>query len=113
KFDPIAQKDYYRMQAVFFSKRAVEYPLVSATEVEANRKERARLEALQRPLEAKKKEIEKPYHQQIVDREVAKLPEYMQIAWKTPADQRTEGQKLNVIQIEKTITNDTLRALVT
>ena len=30
KFDPIPQKDYYRMQAVFFPAKPHEYPLVSA-----------------------------------------------------------------------------------
>ncbi len=50
----------------------------------------------------------------IVDREIAKLPEYMQVAWKTPPDQRTPGQKLTVTQIERTVTTaDTTRKLVT
>ena len=45
KFDPIPQKDYYRIQAVFFSTRSVEHPLVPAHEVEAhNRKETARID---------------------------------------------------------------------
>ncbi len=49
----------------------------------------------------------------IVDREIAKLPEYMQLAWKTPPDQRTPGQKLTVTQIERTVTPaDTTRKLV-
>ena len=39
----------------------------------------------QRPLRQEKTKIEAPYLQMIVDREIAKLPEYMQIAWKTPA----------------------------
>jgi hypothetical protein len=37
----------------------------------------------------------------------------MQIAWKTPAEQRTEGQRLNVIQIERTLEINSLRKLVT
>ena len=50
----------------------------------------------------------------ILDREIAKLPEYMQVAWKTPPEQRTPGQRLNVTQIETTVTpTDTLRKLVT
>ena len=68
---------------------------------------------MQRPLRDAKRKIEAPYMQQILDREIAKLPEYMQLAWKTPPEKRTEGQKLNVIQIEKTISNDSLRALIT
>ncbi len=113
KFDPIPQKDYYRLQAVFFSTRDVDYPLVSAEEVEANRKETMRIDALIKPIRGQKSQIEKPYHQQIIDREVTKLPDYMQAAWKTPAAQRTEGQRLNVIQIEGTLAIDSLRKLVT
>ena len=112
KFDPIPQKDYYRIQAVFFSTRDVEYPLVPQQEVDANRAETTRIDALIRPIRDKKNALEKPYHQQIIDREVAKLPEYMQVAWKTPPAQRTEGQRLNVIQIESTLAIGSLRKLV-
>jgi mono/diheme cytochrome c family protein len=113
KFDAIPQKDYYRIQAIFYSTSNVEHPLVPAAEVEANRRETQRITALQKPLRGRKEAIERPYHQQIIDREVAKLPEYMQIAWQTPPEQRTEGQRLNVIQIERTLEINSLRKLVT
>ena len=113
KFDPIPQKDYYRIQAVFFSTRSVEHPLVPAHEVEANRKESARIDGLIRPLRAARKNIEAPYLKQLVDKEIARLPEYLQVAYKTPAAQRTEGQKLNAAQVEKTLLNDTLRGKIT
>jgi mono/diheme cytochrome c family protein len=113
KFDPIPQKDYYRMQAVFFSTRDVDYPLVPQEELDRNRAETARIDALIKPIRDRKTQLEKPYHQQIIDREVAKLPDYMQIAWKTPVAERTEGQRLNVIQIESTLAINSLRKLVT
>ena len=53
----------------------------------------------------RRRKIEAPYLQMIVDREIAKLPEYMQLAWKTPPDKRTPGQKLTVTQIERTVTH--------
>jgi mono/diheme cytochrome c family protein len=112
KFDPIPQKDYYRIQSVFFSTQNVEHPLAPAQEVKANQAERERIDALIKPLQAQKTAIEKPYHDQIVAREVAKLPEYLQIAWHTPADKRTEGQRLNVVQIEDTLALGSLRNLV-
>jgi hypothetical protein len=90
----------------------VEHPLVPEAEFAANRRERERIDALQKPVLAKQRAVEQPYHQIIVDREVAKLPEYLQIAWKTPADQRTEGQRLNVKQIEDTLSVGSLRKLV-
>ena len=87
---------------MFFSTQNVEHPLAPAHEVDANRAETpADRRAASKPLRAKKNAIEKPYHEQIVDREVAKLPDYMQVAWRTPPDQRTEGQRLNVVQIER------------
>ena len=113
KFDPIPQKDYYRIQAIFYSTRATEHPLVPSHEVEAHKAETARIDGLLGPLRQAKRELEAPYLKQLVDREIALLPEYLQIAWKTPAAQRTEGQRLNVIQIDKTLQNDTLRARIT
>jgi mono/diheme cytochrome c family protein len=112
KFDPIAQKDYYRLQAVFFSTRGVDHPLAPAHDVDANRRETQRIDNLLRPLRAKKTELEKPYLKVLVDREVAKLPDYLQAAWNTPPDQRTPGQRLNVTQIERTLQNDSLRGLI-
>jgi hypothetical protein len=113
KFDPIPQKDYYRLQSVFAPTEGVSFPLATSREVDGNRAETSRIDALQRPLRNQKTQIEAPYLQMIVDREIAKLPEYMQVAWKTPADKRTQGQRLTVIQIERTVTPaDTTRKLV-
>ena len=113
KFDPIPQKDYYRIQAVFFSTRNVEYPLVPAHEVEKHRAATAAVDAKLRPLRQAKRELEAPYLKQLVDREIALLPEYLQTAWKTPAAERTDGQRLNVAQIERTLQMDSLRAKIT
>jgi hypothetical protein len=63
---------------------------------------------LQRPYRKAKADLEAPYQKKLIDEAISKLPDYMQTAWKTPADKRTDGQKLNVQQIEKTLTNDTL-----
>ena len=113
KFDPIPQKDYYRMQAVFFSTRGLDFPLIPAHEVDTHKAETARVDELIRPLRQARKAIEAPYLKRLVDQEIARLPEYLQIAYKTPAARRTEGQKLNAAQVEKTLQNDTLRAKIT
>lgn len=113
KFDPIPQMDYYRFKAIFAPTRAVDHALVPSHEVAAHREATQAIETRLNPLRAKKTEIEKPYHQIIVDREVAKLPEYLQVAWNTPADKRTDGQRLNVRQIEDTLGLSSLRKLVT
>jgi mono/diheme cytochrome c family protein len=113
KFDPIPQKDYYRIQAVFYSTRGAEYPLVPSHEVNAHKAETARIDALLAPLRHQKRAVEAPFLEQLVNREVALLPEYLQIAWKTPEKERTEGQRLNVAQIERTLQSDSLRAKIT
>ena len=113
KFDPIPQKDYYRIQSVFYSTRNVEYPLVPAHEVEAHKAATAQVDAKLRPLRQAKRDLEAPYLKQLVDREIALLPEYLQAAWKTPVAERTEGQRLNVAQIERTLQMDSLRAKIT
>ena len=108
KFDPIPQKDYYRIQAVFYSTRPYTYPLVTPDEVAKYRAEVNRITELQRPFRKAKADLEEPYRKRLIDEAISKLPEYMQLAWKTPAGQRTDGQKLNVQQIQKTLTDDTL-----
>jgi mono/diheme cytochrome c family protein len=113
KFDPIPQKDYYRIQAVFFSTRPTDYPLVPAHVVDQHKAETARVDAQLRPLRQRKREVEAPYLKQLVDKEVALLPEYLQAAWKTPPAERTDGQRLNVVQIERTLQMDSLRAKIT
>ena len=113
KFDPITQVDYYRMQAVFIGTRRASHPLVPKERVTAHRQERERIEALIEPIETEKEELEAPFLQIIIDREVAKLPEYLQVAWRTPPEERTEGQRLNVVQIEDTLSLGSLRKLVT
>jgi len=113
KFDPIPQQDYYRMQAVFYSTRPVNFPLIGPDEVAAHSAEVKRIEALQRPLTKAKTDLEKPHRDFLMDEFIKKLPEYLQVAWRTPADKRTEGQKLNFIQIEKTLQADPLANRIT
>src|SRR5215813_5665537 len=113
KFDPIPQKDFYRIQAIFAPTRPVSYPLASADVVAAHRAETQRIEGLQRPLKKAKDDLEAPYLKILVEEAVSRLPEYMQIAWRTPAEKRTPGQRLNVGQIKKTLEDDTLSQKLT
>ncbi|HZS03551.1 MAG TPA: PSD1 and planctomycete cytochrome C domain-containing protein [Blastocatellia bacterium] len=113
KFDPIPQKDYYRIQAVFYSTRPASYPLVGADVVAAHRAETQRIESMQRPLKKAKSDLEAPYLKALVEEAVSRLPEYMQIAWRTPPEKRTPGQRLNVQQIRKTLEDDALSQKLT
>jgi len=103
KFDPIPQKDYYQIQAVFFSTKGADYPLVSQSEIDAYKAENKRIDGLQDPLKKGKADLEKTYREILFAEKIAKLAPYMQEAWRTPADRRTEGQRLNARQIEKTL----------
>ncbi|MBK9168542.1 MAG: PSD1 domain-containing protein [Bryobacterales bacterium] len=103
KFDPIAQKDYYRMQAVFFPSKAVDALLVDAEEIARHKEANARVDAAIEPFKKQRAEIEKPYRERILDAKKAKLPNYIQAALRTPPEQRTEGQELNARQVEKTL----------
>jgi mono/diheme cytochrome c family protein len=113
KFDPIPQKDFYRIQAVFAPTRPVSYPLVGADVVAAHKTETQRIEGIQRPFKKTKEELEAPYLKALVEEAVGRLPEYMQIAWRTPPEKRTSGQRLNVQQIKKTLEDDTLSQKLT
>ncbi|MEZ5400648.1 MAG: PSD1 and planctomycete cytochrome C domain-containing protein [Bryobacteraceae bacterium] len=103
KFDPIPQKDYYRIQSVFFSTKAQEYPLVDDATVAAHKAGNKRIDELQKPHKELRAAIEKPHKEAIFEEKVSKLAPYMVEAWRTPADKRTEGQRLNARQIEKTL----------
>lgn len=103
KFDPIPQKDYYRIQAVFWPSSAQEYPLVDEASVAAHKQARERVDKLQAPLKQESQKIVKPYKDTWIAEKKSALPEYLKVALATPLEQRSEGQKLNVIQIEKTL----------
>jgi hypothetical protein len=113
KFDPIPQKDFYRIQAVFAPARPVSYPLVGDDVVAAHKAETQRIEGLERPLKKAKDELEAPYLKALVEEAVSRLPEYMQVAWRTPPEKRTQGQRLNVQQIKKTLEDDSLSQKLT
>jgi cytochrome c551/c552 len=102
KFDPIPQKDYYRIQAVFFSIKPASHPLADPEEVARHTAEMKRIDSLQEPLRKRKTAIEKPHREKYFEEKLASLPAYMREAWNTPADKRTEGQKLNARQLERT-----------
>jgi uncharacterized protein DUF1553/uncharacterized protein DUF1549 len=103
KFDPIPQKDYYRMQAVFFPAKPHEYPLVSAEDVARFDQEQKGIDELQKPWKEQVKQLEQPYRDRLMEEKKAKLPDYIQLALRTPPEKRTDGQKLNATQVEKTL----------
>jgi len=105
KFDPIPQKDYYKLQAIFWPLKSKEHPLVDAAAVARHQAETERVNALIKPRKDELDALVKPYKDAWVAERKGALPPYMKEALATPLEQRTEGQKLNVIQVEKTLAN--------
>jgi mono/diheme cytochrome c family protein len=100
KFDPIPQKDYYQMQAVFFSTKEQDYPLVSDKEVAKYDAAVKAIKAKIEPIEDQIKEVEKPYRDQLFEERLSALPAYYREAWETPEAKRNEGQRLNARQVK-------------
>ena len=100
KFDPIPQKDYYQMQAVFFSTKETEYPLVPEDVVRRHEAAETAINEAISPIKDKLAALEKPYREQLFEEKLDALPSYYRTAWETPTDRRTEGQRLNARQVE-------------
>lgn len=66
KYDPIPQRDYYRLQAVFYPYQKVEKPLVSEAEVQAHKARNKEIDALVKPYREKIAEIERPVREKLM-----------------------------------------------
>jgi len=102
KFDPISQKDYYRMEAALFGYVELDHPLTSAAETAAYEKKVAEIEQRIKPLRQEMRRIEQPYRDLLLPEKYKEFPENVQIAVRTPASQRTPGQTLLADQIIRT-----------
>ncbi|MBI1786676.1 MAG: PSD1 domain-containing protein [Acidobacteria bacterium] len=102
KFDPIAQKDYYRLQASLFGYVEVDHPLTSREEAEAYEKKVAGIEARLSPLKQRVREVEQPYRNTLAQEKYKKYPRNVQEAIATPEEKRTPGQVLLANQVIRT-----------
>ncbi len=103
KFDPIAQKDYYKMQASFYGYVEVDHPLTSPEEAAAYNKAIEEVESKLRPLKADVKEIEQKYRAILLPEKYREFPANVQEAVNTPEEKRTPGQVLLANQIIRTV----------
>ncbi len=99
KFDPIKQVDYYRMMAIFFPHIRYDFPLAPPEVIVQHERETAEIEAEIKPLEKQLRAIKKPYSDLAFQEQLKSFPEDIQLAFATPEDQRTEGQKLLAAQV--------------
>jgi hypothetical protein len=92
KFDPISQKDYYRLQA-FFAALSPRDDLPFSSPDPGYLKQRERWLSATADLRRRLAELEKPYLDTIVQRNKSKFAAELQQAYDTPASQRTPLQQ--------------------
>lgn len=99
KFDPIPQKDYYRMQAIFApavnDRTFLEYNDARFYDIAANGRE-----FKLRQIGAEIARIEKPYRTKLRDEQIAKLEPALQEAVKAKPAERTPAQQALATQAE-------------
>ena len=95
KFDPVLQKDYYRLQAFFAATRAKDdYVLAPRAEQAAYERKRAAWEAQTKDLREQIEKLEAPAKQALYDDSFEKYPAEIQTAITTPPEKRDTMQWL-------------------
>src|SRR5882672_4602378 len=99
KFDPISQRDFYRMQAIFApavnDRVFLEYNEARFYDIAANYRE-----FKLRQLGDEISRIQKPYRVKLRDEKIAKLPPDVQTALKLKPEQRSSDQQALAVQSE-------------
>ena len=103
KFDPIPQKDYYRLQSSLFGYVEVDHPLTTSEAAAAYEAKLADITARLNEVRGKIRGIEQPYRQTLLAEKYKKFPTNVQQAIGTPEDQRTPGQTLLANQVIRTV----------
>lgn len=106
KFDPIPQRDYYRLMAVFtpaFNPMRWKQPKdrflpdVSRAEQEAIERHNAEIDAPQKKLKEKLAVLRKPYEEMLLDKKLEPISHEIRsdvkTAWQTPEEKRDEIQQ--------------------
>ena len=100
KFDPIPQRDYYRLQASIFGYVETDWPLLDRAEADTWRARNAAVDRRQQPLRDEIAAIEGPYRDRF-RRELIeeRFPENVRAAAFKPAAERTPGEQLLAAQV--------------
>jgi len=100
KFDPIPQKDYYRLQASIFGYVETEHPLLPPDEAKRYLETVAEIDARRSMLSNQIDTIEGPYRERLkLERLKEKFPENVRRAVLKPASERTPGETLLATQV--------------
>ena len=103
KYDPLAQKDYYRMVSVFAPSVRTDIPLVPAHLVEQYNKQVLEIDVKIDKLTQQIRLLQKPTRDRLVEAKYKELPEPLQVAIKTEPAKRTEAQKRQASQVIATV----------
>ena len=100
KFDPIPQRDYYRLQASIFGYVETDWPLLDRQAADAWRARNAAIDRRQQPLEDEIAAVEAPYRERF-RRELIRerFPAHVQAAAFKPEAERTPGEQLLAAQV--------------
>lgn len=93
KFDPITQKDYYRLAAFFAGSDLEDAVLATAAEQERSETLRAAHEQRLAPIKQRLDELEAPFREQARERKRQQLGPEHAAALATPEDRRSEKQE--------------------
>ena len=93
KYDPISQKDYYRLQAFFAAFWPRENVIVAdRNDLAAHREQEKSWKDNTQELQKRMRELEAPVRKRFLEQEKVKFPKFVQEAWDIPAEKRTPFQ---------------------
>ncbi len=99
KFEPIAQRDYYRLQAFFTpAKFRQDLPVPTAAERRAHETALAAYDEQTRAVQTQIFALEEPQRKALYERKLAKLSPEAQAAQRVPKEQRTTEQENQVLE---------------
>jgi hypothetical protein len=104
KFEPIPQKDYFRLQAFFIPAAfRKDLPISTPAEEQAREARQQKYLALTRELREEIAAIEEPHRKRLYEAKLAKLTPAAQAAHRTPPEKRNGGQQELVSETEKKV----------
>ena len=103
KYDPVTQRDYFRMQAFFAGYWLTDTPLLTPTERTAYEKKKAAWEAKVADVRAALAKLEAPYRVKAQAKERSRFPEEYSKLLDVPFAQRTPMEKQIAAMVEKQV----------
>jgi Protein of unknown function (DUF1553)/Protein of unknown function (DUF1549)/Planctomycete cytochrome C len=103
KFDPISQRDYYRLQASLFGYVEVDHPLTSREVAVAYAAKTKEIDIRVKAVRDQIRELEQPYRNKLLPAKYKRFPQNVQDAIAVPEDKRTPGQVLLAGQVIRTV----------